>query len=272
MTFYRTLLAATLLTGFALPAAAQQEQPQQAATAQKEKEARNWDLALAFAVGTRPEYLGAAGNEMIALPFAIASYRFNDKHEIFFRPGDWLGYAYHETDNLSYGINSNYRKGRDDTDDPSLNGMDDIDPTFEAGPWIGYKFTQQLSLKAQLHWDTLNEHNGMVGKVALNYRLPLENKRWQSNLGTHLVYGNSNYMDRYFNVTQAQATSTRPEFDSGAGFHQAGVAANVMYFFNQNWFARTDAVFNRLFGDANNSPLVKEDDQFTGFLSVGYKF
>ena len=45
----------------------------------------------------------------------------------------------------SFGPLLNYRFGRSDVDDPVVSGMTDIDGTFEAGLFLGWKFVNKTS-------------------------------------------------------------------------------------------------------------------------------
>jgi outer membrane scaffolding protein for murein synthesis (MipA/OmpV family) len=239
-------------------------------TAQAEEGDKKLDLTLGITGGVIPEYSGANGTETIFFPLVIGKYQINEQHAMLFNPYDGLSYAYQQTEELSYGVNVDFRGGRDSSDDPSLAGMPDIDNTLEVGPWIKYK-NGQLTYMAKLGIDALDEYSGFTAELGVKYNIPI-NDQWIADIGGSVLYGNDNYAMTYYGVNASQVTGFRGLHEPGSGFQEAVISASLTHFIDENTFIRGDIGYKRLIGDAQNSPITERDNQFQGFLSVGYKF
>lgn len=242
-----------------------------ATTAAHAQEERDWELSLGLTGGVVPEYSGSTGSNAVLFPLVVGEYKFNEQHKMLFNPYDGLSYAYKASENLSVGINADYRRGRDSADSTQLAGMKDIDDTVEIGPWIKYK-AGNFSYTANLGIDTLDGYNGFTVDLGIKYDIPLASEDWKADIGANLLYGNDNYAMTYYGVSAAEANGSRAQYEPGSGFHEATISASLTHFLDKNTFVRGDVGYKRLIGDAQNSPLSKQDNQFLGFISVGYKF
>lgn len=78
-----------------------------------------------------------------------------------------------EYDNLKVGLTGNLRFGRDSNDDLLLNGLKDIDTTFEVGPTVEYALTEHLDINAEMLADVGGVHKGFTIAFGGNYDIPL---------------------------------------------------------------------------------------------------
>jgi outer membrane scaffolding protein for murein synthesis (MipA/OmpV family) len=124
---------------------------------------------------------------------------------------------------------------------------------------------------ANIGADAMNEYNGFTAELGVKYDIPI-NDEWKADVGASVLYGNDNYAMAYYGVDAAHATGSRALYEPGSGFNEATISASLTYFMSDQTFVRGDIGYKRLIGDAQNSPITEKDNQFLGFVSVGYKF
>jgi outer membrane protein len=75
--------------------------------------------------------------------------------------------------------------------------------------------------------------------------------------GPRLTAGTAASMSPYFSITSAQsALSGLPVYDARGGLRSYGLGTQATYTFNRNWASAVFLEYERLAGDAANSPLV----------------
>ena len=80
-------------------------------------------------------------------------------------------------------------------------------------------------------------------------------------------------MDAFFGVSAAQsAGSGLAEFNPSSGIKSVGGSLGIFYQFTENWGAQGVLAYERLIGDAADSPIVKDEDQYQAFLGLVYRF
>lgn len=82
-------------------------------------------------------------------------------------------------------------------------------------------------------------------------------------------------MDTYFGVTPAESgTSIFPAYNPNGGIRSAGLAGYASYEFARDWRAILELRYDRLMGDAADSPLltVGDKNQYTVGLGLAKKF
>jgi len=95
-------------------------------------------------------------------------------------------------------------------------------------------------------------------------------------IGPRARWGDDNYHDAYFSVTPAVAAAAGlPVFDADSGLHSVGAAAGLTYMLSRSWGVYGFAGYDRLVGDAADSPIVRtfgSRDQFSGGIGLFYSF
>lgn len=175
---------------------------------------------------------------------------------------------------LSIGPSFGYVGERDASDFDGLAGLDDVDATYEAG------------IKASYEWDYAEVYgavryafggaDGIVGEVGANL-IARPTERIVLKAGPTASFASSDYMDAYFGVTTSEAFNSDGRlsaYDSDGGFKSVGVAASARYEIFTDWFVNADASYERIVGEAKDSPIVKAGsaDQFTFGLGVSKRF
>ena len=95
-------------------------------------------------------------------------------------------------------------------------------------------------------------------------------------IGPRVSWSNDRYQDAWFGITPADAiASGLPAYDPGGGIHAFGAAASFETQFSPRWGIQTYVKYDRLVGDAADSPVVTvlgSRDQFSGGLGLTYTF
>lgn len=165
---------------------------------------------------------------------------------------------------------------RDSSDHAEIDGLKDVDASLEAGLGIGYDAPYWRAY-ADFRYGFIG-HNAFVGELGADAILR-PNDRWVVNFGPRALWGASSFMDTYFGVTQTGSDdSGLDRYDPSAGFYGVGVELGARYSFSEHWGLEGKAGYERLIGDAADSPIVEAGsaNQFgvqillTRSLSLGF--
>lgn len=152
-----------------------------------------------------------------------------------------------------------YTGARDAGDDPHLDGLDDITAAYEVGGRVNFGYGPLTSYVTARQ--SFGGQHGIVGEVGFRYRTDL-NDRLTMWSGIEMLYGNAEYNDTYFGVSDSEAvTSGYDAYDVGSGFTTASAKFSMRYSLNDITSIIGEAEFGRLIGDAADSPLVRDRDQ-----------
>ena len=80
-------------------------------------------------------------------------------------------------------------------------------------------------------------------------------------------------MSHYFSVNRSDSLRTGlREFDADADFKDASLSVLLSWELIEGWHIQGGAVYQRMLGDAEDSPIVDigDDNQFIGFGAVTY--
>jgi outer membrane scaffolding protein for murein synthesis (MipA/OmpV family) len=90
------------------------------------------------------------------------------------------------------------------------------------------------------------------------------------------TWADDDYMSSYFGVNANNAArSGLHQFNADAGFKDAGITLSYTYAFGERWGLTALARYDRLFGDAADSPIVDDRgdaNQFILGLLVNFTF
>lgn len=211
----------------------------------------------------RPTYEGSDSYEVSPFPIVRFNY-LGLKNGFEIGGGDGQGFSIRPS--------FRYLGSREAADDPVLTGLTDIDAAIELG--IGFKYAMgPFSVFADSRYGVTG-HNGLVGEIGGDYTfVPVDNLKFS--LGPRASWASGDYMSSYFSVSAAESVASGlPVFNAGAGFKSVGAEAQIRYDFNEYWAAESSATFDRLIGDAGNSPVtgLGSKDQFGFKLGFVRKF
>jgi outer membrane scaffolding protein for murein synthesis (MipA/OmpV family) len=161
-----------------------------------------------------------------------------------------------------------------------------LDVAFEAGGAVGVTFPgvfrprDTLNVGAQVRWDVLGAHEGMIIEPQIGYATILGRAaRLQVQASAEFVDGN--FADYYFSVTPAQSLATGlPVFNADGGLNRIGTIAILSYDLDGNALNGGLSLtgiggYSRLFADGAETPFTSlrgDPNQFILGLGVAYTF
>jgi outer membrane protein len=230
------------------------------------------DLRVRVGLGAqlRPEFVGADDRQFGPLwdiDIAKGTNAFG-----FEAPDDAFGIPIISSNGFSAGPAANIQGSRKNSDVGAPVGK--VSTTFEAGAFAQYLPTDSIRLRADLR-KGIGGHEGMVGAVSADM-IWRDGDRYVFSVGPRLSFSDGRYQRAYFGVSPAAATATGlPVYRPGGGVHAAGLASGLSYQFSPRFGLFGYARYERLVGDAKDSPIVREfgsRNQLSGGLGLSYTF
>ena len=229
-------------------------------------EDRQYVLDLGAGVLAQPRYPGS--DETIFVPYPLIAV------SKFFLPGYGQIEEDGNTRRLTIYPSFNYIGKRNSADSNELKGLDDVDWALEAGLGISYRYDWIRGFV-----EVRQGFNGYSGQVA-NFGIDLiadPTEDLELRFGPRAGWGSQDYMKTYFGVTSQEAAAS-PLYDKSykadAGFNTVGLAGTATYNLDERWKLHALVGWDRLVGDAGNSPIVKagSENQFYAGTGLTYRF
>jgi outer membrane protein len=178
-----------------------------------------------------------------------------------------------KTEGLSIGPSFRYLSERVSADHAELRGLNDVDASFELGGKVSYTFGMFRPWVAVRYG--FGGHDGIVGETGVDLIMrPMT--AVEVTLGPRASFANSEYMRAYFGVTPLESVrSGLAAYNPGSGIKSAGAEFGARYEFTPQWAVLGTLTYERLIGDAADSPIVKrggEENQLTAKIGISYKF
>jgi outer membrane scaffolding protein for murein synthesis (MipA/OmpV family) len=241
-----------------------------------------WDNPLSFLSGewtvtargnvvASPKYPGS--DEFSVVGFPSLRVRRAGTPDTFGAPDDPLSLALIRSSGLRIGPSFRFIGSRSPSDDAELFGLAKVPWTIEAGAFVEYWPTEFLRGRVDVRYG-FHGHEGVVADFAADGFL--RNGPWTMSLGPRLRVAGSNYQSSYFSVSLAEsAASGLAPFRASSGLNAVGAAGAVSYRFNPQWELTGYARYDRLVGDAADSPITVvtgSPNQWTFGAILGYSF
>jgi outer membrane protein len=244
--------AAALFTLAALPAQAQ-------------------TITIGAGAQTYPKYPGADSYGINPLP--IFGFRREGSPMTFEAPDDGIGIGLLGRDS-AFNVGPTVRfQGKREQDDVGA-AVGDVGFTVEAGGFVEVYPIDHFRLRAELR-QGLGGHKGLTGDIGADLILRDENT-YIFSIGPRARWADNDFNDAYFGVTPAVSGATGlATFDPGSGFYAIGAQAGITYRLGRNWGLQGYVGYDRLVGDAADSPIVRafgSRDQFSGGLGLFFEF
>lgn len=218
--------------------------------------------ALGAGVAVAPTYPGADGYRAHLAPAIHLAYG-----PVFFGLGG-LGVNLYRAAGWRFGVNLMPGRGRDESDDPHLHGLGDVDRTWRGGAFAVY-FREGYLARASVSTDIGGNHQGSLARFDVYARRPFGDGLVLF-AGPGITWGDRSYTQTFFGVSAAQsAASGLPQFDAGAGISSARLSAGAVYRLAPRWRLLSSYSYARLTGDAGASPITENRNQhFVGVSAV----
>ena len=156
---------------------------------------------------------------------------------------------------------------REASDNPELEGLEDIDTTVELG--LGLKYQQP-------NWRAFGEvrrgfggHEGVTGTLGADV-IMRPTDRFTLTAGPRLHLGDGEYAGTYFGVTAAEATTSNfGAFEADGGLLGAGFQVQGSYALDNAWSVEGLLSYERLQNSAADSPITQNGSEDQWRLSIG---
>ncbi len=168
---------------------------------------------------------------------------------------------------------------RNAADYPELRGTRALDETYQLGLRAGYEFPIYDTFNVEVYGEAryaFGEAEGFVGGAGFDL-ISRPTSVWEFKLGPTVTFADSDYMSTYFSVTPIESLASfgrLAAYEADSGFKSAGVRGSARYEFRPNWFLNANAAYERMIGDAEDSPIVKvgSEDQFFAGIGLSHRF
>ncbi|WP_424933555.1 MipA/OmpV family protein [Amaricoccus macauensis] len=157
---------------------------------------------------------------------------------------------------------------RDSSEYSEIDGLDDVDWSFEAGLGLGYEQrTYRLFANARYGFIGHNSWAGELGADGIAY--PVEGLTLT--FGPRVSLGDDRFTDTYFGVSESESAASGLEaYDPDGGVVGVGVVFGARYLWNERWGIEGAARYDRLTNDAADSPITEtgSPDQYTFTIGI----
>jgi outer membrane protein len=253
-----------LLAGWSAPAAAQgaeEEEPEK-------KEPRR--IRVGLGPQLVPSYPGADDHSL--RPLVDVSIARGSTPFEFEAPDESFGPELISTGGLQFGPALNFEGSRTAKDVGA--DLDKVPFTVEAGAFVEYEFSPKFRVRAEGRRG-LGGHDGWTGQAGADY-VARNGDDWLFSIGPRITWSDGRYHRADFGVTAPEAARTGlAAYSPGGGIQAVGATAGFLTQISDRWGIYSYAKFDRLVGDAADSPVVRSfgsRSQLSGGLALTYTF
>jgi len=227
-------------------------------------------------VGVTPEYSGS--DDYVGGVAPGVYYQFKDSNRFIEWYGPIIDANLLDSPNWQIGPIFSFRFGREDVDDKVIARLSDVDDTIEGGVIVSYIYNNlegipwRLRVGAQVLGDLGDVYSGASSSVWANFWFPISRKA-VIGLGGGASWASSSFNQAYYGITPKDAqASGLPVFNPGGGLTQWYAWPAIVVQITPEWYAGAGLLYQRISGDAADSPIVKRGDanQWSGGIGVGY--
>lgn len=233
---------------------------------------RDWTITLGAEGRVLPAYEGA--DKLVLRPLPIFRVRRAGSLDKFRSPRDGASISILDVGRFQLGPTLKIRMPRKESASSDLTGLGDVDWTVEVGGFAEIWPTEWLRGRAELR-QGLGGHRGLVSDLMLDAVVPVAPRLTLSG-GPRMTIVSAKAESPYFSVTPGQSVASGlPVYDAGGGVHSYGVGAQARYAWTPKWSSHIFVEYERLTGDAANSPLVTQRgsrDQIQLGIGTTYSF
>jgi outer membrane scaffolding protein for murein synthesis (MipA/OmpV family) len=263
----------------AVPAAAQadQSQPPQnspVASDTPTEGGSKWAGYGSLGAAFLPEYEGS--NAYVLLPYVEGRLNYDNYYMRF--EGGQLRFNILDDERFHIGPLIGFRRGRGNVNSPVhlFHHLDDTETVGGFAEWeyVGkdprYGATFTVSADDAVYGEKSSGWT-VVGRVTARRPLDFINPGFIVSLTMDTTWASRPYMRTYFGVSPADsAASGLPVFSPGSSFANWGVALSVDQFLSPHFSVGLRGHYGRELGDAANSPVTRDANQWFAGVVVGY--
>lgn len=235
----------------------------------------NAEVRVGIGAGFNPDYEGSDDYEPMALPLITATNMLGFNFQPFA-----LSYNLAQYNSASgiWGVGFGPRIaadfGRDEDANDALGGLGDVDASILPGGFVNLRLGPAMA-SLEVGQDIADGHGGTVADFGLSTFIPLT-QQIMLMPGVNATWVDDEYMQSYFGINATQAANSGyAVHNADGGFKSIGANINAVYAINENWAANALVGYDRLLGDAADSPIVADQgsaNQFSVILGVSRGF
>lgn len=241
--------------------------PAAPAVAQEE----GWIVDAGPGIAFRPAFPGA--DKLEPQPWPLIDVYRPGRGPAFETPDQSFGFGIVGGDRLRIGPALRIDGGRDEED--AILGIGNVGTTIEGGAFAEAYVSPSVRLRGEVR-KGFGGHKGVVGDVGADVIMGSPQTLHMS-IGPRARFANGRYVRAFFGINPEQSTLTGlPAYNVDGGLHSAGALAFASYRLSSHWGIEAYARYDRLLGDAKDSPLVLSEvgsrDQFEAGVGLSYRF
>jgi outer membrane scaffolding protein for murein synthesis (MipA/OmpV family) len=236
----------------------------------QDNEGGGWTVTLGAGAQTYPKFPGSDSYGINPLP--IFGLRREGTPMPAKAPDDSFGFGFLGRDsvvNFGPALRFQNKREQDDVGAP----VGDVGFTVEAGGFVSIAPVRNFRVRAEVR-QGLGGHRGLVGDLGADFIA--RDDSYVFTIGPRARWGDSDFNRAYFGVTPAVAGATGlAPYTPGSGLYAVGAVAGLTRKLGRNWGLQAYAGYDRLVGDAADSPIVRafgSRDQFSGGAGLFLEF
>jgi len=234
----------------------------------------SFSVGVGGVVGVKPKYEGSDEYEVFGFPIVYPKFGGSELGgRIKVRGPDDVRYKLFEAGGFEIGPLAGYAFGRDEDDGDLLRGLGDVDDGIVLGAYAGYTIGPVL-LDVSYHQIVSGDDDGYQIRFGAEVQRSLA-PRWQGTARVGATFADDNYTDSYFGITAAESRRSvagLQAYDADAGIKDIHVELGLTWDVTERWQLKSGFRYGRLVGDAEDSPIVESEDQFSALFGATYVF
>jgi len=148
--------------------------------------------------------------------------------------------------------------GRDSSDSPTLEGLDDIDTSAVAGGFVRATWSF-IGIDLSAGQDIIGGHDGFVAEASIGTKYVSDG--WYIQPVATLSWGDETYTQTVYGITPEQAQSSALNaFETSSGFHQASAGFIGGFELSKDWNVTALFTYREALGDYRDSPIILAED------------
>jgi len=231
----------------------------------------NWRIGLGVAGIFGPEFPGADDRDAMGVPFIDVQYQ----DRFFLNVPDGLGVNLVDTTRqgrFGYKFGVAIAPEFQDREREDAPNLPEVDMTA-LGSVFGSISFRPFSLSATLAGDLIgNGHDGYWAEIELDWTTRLGGRGF-AGVGPFVRFADGDYMAAFYSVSpDVAAISGLEPFDADGGTESIGVSAYGAWRLTREWELFSQFSYERLGGDAEDSPISVDDEQLSAIVAIVYRF
>ena len=220
----------------------------------------------------RPEFPGARDRELAFYP--LIQVRKAGTDPVFATPDQSLGVSLLKSEGFRAGPAIRLGQRRDEDD--AIPGIGNVKRAIEVGGFAEYYLSPNLRARGELR-KGFGGHKGLLADLGADMIVGKVTGPFHFSIGPRARLADGKYARAFYGVDAQQSAATGLEMhEAGGGLQSLGALGSMKYRMNGGFGVQGYARYQRLLGDAADSPLVRSSvgsrNQFEVGMGLTYSF